>query len=303
MAKIKKAKQTFNFQELSDEDGNLSVDEEINNDQESDATSSDEADNESDRELQIAFKQGLLSKGLVAVKETKRPAINQTEEMKQKLFQIHKNMPWVNTLDITASPDLVYEDSVSNDFEREAFFYKQAQSGALVAIQRLQKLKVPVFRPSDYYAEMAKSDSHMDKVRRKLLDIQKTKERRENVRRLREEKKFATKVQKAELERRRTDKKKLMEAVKKHRVGMKSQLEAMLNNATKIEAEEEESRALKPRFVAHKGKQNRSVRNKKFGFGGQKKRSKQNNKESVNDVFGSSKGRKRPMKSKMKRHR
>lgn len=71
------------------------------------------------------------------------------------------------------------------------------------------------------------------------MDIHKTKERRETARRLREEKKFATKVQKAELDRRRSEKKKLMEAVKKHRVGMKSQLETMLNNATKLEAEEE----------------------------------------------------------------
>ena len=76
-------------------------------------------------------------------------------------------------------------------------------------------------------------------MRHKLLTIQKEKERRENVRRLREEKKFAAKVQKAELERKKTEKKKLMEAVKKHHKGMKSQLERMLNNATKIEAEEE----------------------------------------------------------------
>lgn len=45
-----------------------------------------------------------------------------------------------------------------------AFSNKQAQDAAKIAIPRLQKLGVAVFRPSDYYAEMAKSDEHMQKV-------------------------------------------------------------------------------------------------------------------------------------------
>lgn len=32
------------------------------------------------------------------------------------------------------------------------------------AIPRLLKMGIKVFRPSDYYAEMAKSDEHMQKV-------------------------------------------------------------------------------------------------------------------------------------------
>lgn len=44
------------------------------------------------------------------------------------------------------------------------FSYKQAQSAAIVAIERLKKMNIPIFRPPDYYAEMAKSDQHMDKV-------------------------------------------------------------------------------------------------------------------------------------------
>uniref|UniRef100_A0A0M3JLC9 V-SNARE coiled-coil homology domain-containing protein n=1 Tax=Anisakis simplex TaxID=6269 RepID=A0A0M3JLC9_ANISI len=43
------------------------------------------------------------------------------------------------------------------------------------------------------------------------------------------------------LEGRQQEKKKLLEAVKKHRKGMKSQLEDMLNNAKRLQRDEEVS--------------------------------------------------------------
>ena len=41
---------------------------------------------------------------------------------------------------------------------------KQAQAAAIEGVRRLQELGVPTKRPDDYYAEMAKSDQHMQKV-------------------------------------------------------------------------------------------------------------------------------------------
>lgn len=113
-------------------------------------------------------------------------------------------------------------------------------------------------------------------VRQKLLDIQKDKERHENARRLREEKKFAQKSQTAALLQKQANKRKLAEAVKSHRKGMKAQLETMLNNASKLEDEEREDDA-KAKFAGKKV--SRGQRNKKFGYGGQKKRSKKNDLE------------------------
>ena len=40
----------------------------------------------------------------------------------------------------------------------------QAQGAALEGLQKLRELGVPIERPEDYYAEMAKSDSHMQQV-------------------------------------------------------------------------------------------------------------------------------------------
>ena len=57
--------------------------------------------------------------------------------------------------------------------------------------------------------------------------------------RLREEKKFAVKVQRSREDRKRKEKKKLLDATKKHRKGMKGQLEDMLKNAKRMQRDEE----------------------------------------------------------------
>ena len=82
-------------------------------------------------------------------------------------------------------------------------------------------------------------------VRKRLLNLQTVKDRQEAYRRMREEKKFAAKVQKVKLTRndfnrirsiqeanvkKQTEKKKFTEAVQKHKKGMQAQLENMLNN-------------------------------------------------------------------------
>ncbi|VDN49984.1 unnamed protein product [Gongylonema pulchrum] len=76
------------------------------------------------------------------------------------------------------------------------YSYKQAEKAVQVAIGRLREMNVKIFRPADYYAEMVKSDEHMQKVRQRMADIEEGKQKQEAIRRLREEKKFAAKVQK-----------------------------------------------------------------------------------------------------------
>ena len=52
-----------------------------------------------------------------------------------------------------------------------------------------------MFRPDDYFAEMAKSDEHMQKVRKNLMAKQAAQARTEKVRQLRDQKKMAKRVQ------------------------------------------------------------------------------------------------------------
>ena len=61
------------------------------------------------------------------------------------------------------------EDVVHNDFKREMLFYRQAQAAVLEGLPRLQRLGVKTKRQDDYFAQMAKSDQHMNKIRAKLL--------------------------------------------------------------------------------------------------------------------------------------
>uniref|UniRef100_A0AC35UEA3 rRNA-processing protein EBP2 n=1 Tax=Rhabditophanes sp. KR3021 TaxID=114890 RepID=A0AC35UEA3_9BILA len=161
--------------------------------------------------------------------------INKVEELKAKLVEMQSTkLPWIETMDVTVAKEELLLRDINDDFKRELVFYNQAIAAAKLAIPRLQRMKIPVFRPSDYFAEMTKSDEHMQKIRTRLLDMQKGKERQETIRRLREEKKFAVKVQKKSLVDKQKEKKKFNDAVKKHKKGMKGQLEAMLNNAEKL---------------------------------------------------------------------
>jgi rRNA-processing protein EBP2 len=45
-------------------------------------------------------------------------------------------------------------------------FFSQATTSATLGYQQLQKLGIPYNRPDDYFAEMVKTDEHMDRVRR-----------------------------------------------------------------------------------------------------------------------------------------
>lgn len=56
------------------------------------------------------------------------------------------------------------DDPVHNDFMREITFYRLAQATVLDGFSKLEELGLPTVRPSDYFAEMAKNDDHMQKV-------------------------------------------------------------------------------------------------------------------------------------------
>ena len=56
-------------------------------------------------------------------------------------------------------------DSLSmNEFKRETMFHRQAQLAAMEGIARLKSQGIATLRPDDYFAEMMKSDQHMQKV-------------------------------------------------------------------------------------------------------------------------------------------
>uniref|UniRef100_A0A915DTG3 Uncharacterized protein n=1 Tax=Ditylenchus dipsaci TaxID=166011 RepID=A0A915DTG3_9BILA len=56
-------------------------------------------------------------------------------------------MAFIGTLSVNFPADMAYSGAVDDDFNREAAFMKQAKTAVSMALPRLQKLKVPIFRP------------------------------------------------------------------------------------------------------------------------------------------------------------
>ena len=92
--------------------------------------------------------------------------------------------------------------------------YKQALHGANAARTLAAKHKLPFTRPSDYFAEMVKSDSHMERIRQRLLDETASIKRSEDKRKEREGKKFGKQVQMEKLKERERNKKDIEERLK-----------------------------------------------------------------------------------------
>lgn len=152
------------------------------------------------------------------VEEARKDAIYNTVGMHDKLEEVGwpDGIDWIHSLrvDYKGEGDIV---DVNDDLGREMSFYTQGLDGAREAYLKLQTMGVPFLRPADYYAEMIKSDTHMLKVKDKLLFQKKIMEETEERRKQREAKKFGKEVQAEKLKERAKQKKHDIESVKKWR--------------------------------------------------------------------------------------
>jgi len=228
--------------------------------------------------------------------------------MKQKLDEIKLNLPWIERLDMMnapapLAPELALqmqeqevrrakqlqgnkklpqykpsEDPVLNDFRRENIFHRQAQGAVMEGINRLKKLGIPTSRPDDYFAEMAKSDEHMQKVRENLMKKQMIAQRSEKVRQLRQQKKIAKQMQVEATLKKHAEKRKLMEEVKKYRKGIRKDLD-FLDDKKKPQVKPHPNRKMNT-----KAQLKMKMKAAKYGYGGKKRGSKWNTKSSSADV-------------------
>ncbi|XP_008277640.1 putative rRNA-processing protein EBP2 [Stegastes partitus] len=257
--------------------------------------SEDEYSELSDSELQEAFSKGLLKPGMNVMVEKSKKFVNNVEGMKHCLADLRKNLPWVERLDLTNLPaeDILSkvegkvsalangEVNANDDFQREMFFYRQAQAAVLEALPLLNKHGIATKRPDDYFAEMAKSDQQMQKIRKKLMSKQMSLEKSEKAKKLREQRKFGKKVQIEVIQKRQKEKKAMMTAVKKYQKGMTDKLDFLEGEKkTGKDSSEASKKAMNKKGPNAK----RKYKDKKFGFGGKKSGKKWNTKESFNDV-------------------
>ncbi|XP_046907151.1 probable rRNA-processing protein EBP2 [Hypomesus transpacificus] len=270
--------------------------------------SDDENSEMSDGELQEAFAKGLLKPGMNITVDRPKKFVSNHEGLKMCLADFSKNLPWVERLDLVNLPadDIIAkaegklanessgEINPDDDFQREMFFYRQAQASVLEALPRLKKLKIFTKRPEDYFAEMAKTDQQMQKIRKKLISKQAILEKSEKAKKLREQRKYGKKVQVEVIQKRQKDKKAMMTAVKKYQKGMSDKLDFLEGDqkTPKGAANAKGSTQTPKNAVNKKGPNSKNPNSKrkhkdqKFGFGGKKSGAKWNTKESHNDVSG-----------------
>ncbi|XP_061593220.1 probable rRNA-processing protein EBP2 [Cololabis saira] len=257
----------------------------------------EEEDSElSDGELQEAFAKGLLKPGMNVMVDKSKKLFNNVNGLKHCLAEFRRNLSWVERLDVTNSPaedqlpkaeEKVQANATNgelnaeDDFEREMFFYRQAQATVLNALPLLNKHNIPTKRPDDYFAEMAKTDQHMQKIRKKLISKQMIMEKSEKAKKLREQRKFGKKVQVEVIQKRQKEKKAMMSAVKKYQKGMTDKLEFLEGDQkTGKDSADGSKKTLNKKGPSAK----RKYKDQRFGFGGKKSGKKWNTKESHNDV-------------------
>ncbi|KAI0260674.1 eukaryotic rRNA processing protein EBP2-domain-containing protein [Gloeopeniophorella convolvens] len=203
-------------------------------------------------------------------------------------IKLDPSLPWTETLSVSF-PETINVD-VDDDLNRELAFYKQALHGAKAAKALAAKHGLPFTRPDDFFAEMVKTDAHMERIRQRLLDENAGIEKSEARRREREGKKFGKQVQLEKQRERERGKKEMDERLR----GLKRKHKGALDNAQAdddgFDIAVEDAIADRPAKRGRGGRGAsvpRHVRDKKFGFGGHGKRDKQNTRTSTDDFAGS----------------
>ncbi|XP_050080754.1 probable rRNA-processing protein EBP2 homolog [Anopheles maculipalpis] len=292
----------------------------------SEASFTDEED--SDEELRQAFLRNELKPGLNVIVRKEKAPVNDKIQLKSALETCVLKVPWLERMDLVndlapLTPELAIQiekheqkrenqfkgnrkipyvapeaDTVLNDFKREILFHRQAQAATVEGIRKLHDLGVATKRPDDYFAEMAKSDEHMQRIRKVLLDKQEGIAKSERIRQLREQRRIGKLIQRQATEKRDEERRKMLGDIKKFRKGKLANLD-FLDDDDGPRGEFRKSgnapgKGKKGKTVSAK----RKARDAKFGFGGRKKGMKQNTKEScINDgprrSMGGGKGRKK----------
>ncbi|KAF9527502.1 eukaryotic rRNA processing protein EBP2-domain-containing protein [Crepidotus variabilis] len=210
----------------------------------------------------------------------------------RETVKLDSTLPWTETL-VLSYPHTIDVD-VDDDLNRELAFYKQALHGANAARALAAKHNFPFTRPADYFAEMVKSDAHMERIRIRLLNESSGIKKSEDKRKEREGKKFGKQVQIEKLKEREKSKKEMEERLKALKRKRKDVLDGPKANDEEFDVAVEDAISDRPskRGKTGNGKSiPRSVRDKKFGFGGPGRRAKQNTKSSTDDFDSSKAGR------------
>lgn len=182
------------------------------------------------------------------------------------------------------------EGIAKDDLKREIMFHEEATKAVAEAHRRLRESKIPFQRPKDYYAEMLKSDDHMQRVKSELIQEKERILAVDQRRKAQSNKKMQKEIQENKRRERAEKKKRMLKKVEawrsKHKKGEDFQVGLMMdmedddggrNTAPRRQRGAQQRR----QHTGGKSKKRRAA-DEKFGFG--PKRSKRNDAESTNDM-------------------
>nr|KMM71876.1 rRNA processing protein Ebp2 [Coccidioides posadasii RMSCC 3488] len=205
----------------------------------------------------------------------------------KRISFINESTPFSEHNSLTSTEQMDIPDP-NDDLNRELAFYKVCVSAATNARSLLKKEGVPFSRPTDYFAEMVKSDEHMGKIKKKLFEEAAAKKASAEAKKQRELKKFGKQVQIAKLQQRQKEKRETLEKINSLKRKRK------IDGGAPTEDEDLFDVALEDAGKSERKKQNptggpnpkRQKKNEKYGFGGKKRFAKSGDAMSSGDLKG-----------------
>ena len=268
----------------------LVPDEDDDDDEEEEEEEEENDDDEKEIPLDSLPSSASLSEQALASRHN-RIRINNTEAM-QRVYEDMRldgpstsgKMPWIETM------SLVYEHATAdevpdaqNDLDRELSFYRQSLAAAIRGRELALAAKVSFSRPNDYFAEMVKTDEHMERVRQRLLDESASIKASEDAKRQRELKKYGKKIQTEKLFERQRSKRDMQEKVNALKRKRQTGLD-MDDDEFDVQLEEALGERKASQRTQRGPNKKRQYRDEKYGFGGKKRHNKSNTAESTDQV-------------------
>ncbi|PNS18922.1 hypothetical protein CAC42_6017 [Sphaceloma murrayae] len=252
----------------------------------------EDGEDEDEEDIPLSDIESLASEDKEDVVPHQRLTINNTAALTRayKSIALPSSLPFSAVQAVTSATPIEIKD-VEDDLSRELAFYKQSLEAVTQARALLKKEGVPFSRPADYFAEMIKSDEHMGKIKKKLIDDAAGKKAAAEARKQRDLKKFGKQVQVAKLQERDKTKRETLDKIKMLK---KKRSGASIGNANEDDrfdvaledAAETEKKDKAARRANSDGKSNfkRQKKDAKFGYGGKKRFHKSNDAESSADT-------------------
>lgn len=108
-----------------------------------------------------------LAQKLKDLRRQYRKKLAPTAPIDDSLPKKRRRVEFIDNLAVYGAEDEV-EYNPDDEFQREMQFYQVALENVKTAVDKLEALKVQIYRPDDYLVEMYKSEHHMNKIKNHL---------------------------------------------------------------------------------------------------------------------------------------